>query len=185
MSAAFFFVHYQRHYNDRYYWEFSVVFCSSISFITEVLIPASPSTGVVFPQLSGSIACLYLPLQDNLYYSSILPQHCSRGCASIQIVKYVITITFKRKQGGTYPTEERRRSSNRTWVIWLNSVDSQPGSVFCVPCVLHRPPELITSECTPWNDGWAFATGLSGEGAGPYGSGIWKLIAEDRAKGGE
>lgn len=49
----------------------------------------------------------------------------------------------------------------------------------------QRQPELITSECTPWNDGWALAIGLSGEGAGPYGSGIWKLIVEDGAKGGE
>lgn len=151
----------------------------------EALLPASPSAVGAFPPRSGSIACLYLPLQDNLYYSSMLPQRRSRRCTSIQILKYVITIKFRRKQWEIYPTAGWRRRSKRTWVICLNSVDSQPGSLFCVPCVLHRPPELITSECTPWNDGWASATGLSGEGAGPYGSGIWKLIAEDGAKGGE
>lgn len=102
-----------------------------------------------------------------------------------QFVKYVIAITLRRKQVGKYLPVEWGDSCKMTWVIYLGSVDSQPGSPFCVPCVLHRQAELITSECTPWNDGWALATGLSGEGAGPYGSGIWKLIAEDGAKGGE
>lgn len=99
-------------------------------------------------------------------------------------LKYVITIILQENRG-EYQTAKWRDGSKRTLIICLNSVGSQPGSLFCIPCFLHRQPELITSECTPWNDGWALATGLSGEGAGPYGSGIWKLIAEDRAKGGE
>lgn len=67
-------------------------------------------------------------------------------------------------------------------IAWILLFPAPSSSVFPTP---QRQPELITSECTPWNDGWAFAMGLSGEGAGPYGSGIWKLIVEDGAKGGE
>lgn len=71
----------------------------------------------------------------------------------------------------------------------LNCVIPSPRShrslLFSVFPAPQRQAELITSECTPQNDGWAPAMGLSGEGAGPYGSGIWKLIVEDGAKGGE
>lgn len=62
---------------------------------------------------------------------------------------------------------------------WILLFPPQFSSLLSTP---QRQPELITSECTPPNDGWALAMGLSGEGAGPYGSGIWKPIAEDGAK---
>lgn len=73
------------------------------------------------------------------------------------------------------------QSEGGTRAICLNSVTPSPVLVSAP----QRQAELITSECTPQNDGWALAMGLSGEGAGPYGSGIWELIAEDGAKGGE
>lgn len=40
----------------------------------EGLLSASPSAAVASPS-ALALACLHLPLQDNLYYGSILPQH--------------------------------------------------------------------------------------------------------------
>ena len=153
----------------------------------EALLSASPSASVASPSTLARLhacispsrtTCIMVPFSLSTEVEAVFHFMGCEICYYNHITLYIVC-NIKRKR------IIQQNGSKRTLLNFLNSAGFQPGSLFCIPCFLQRQPELITSECTPWNDGWALATGLSGEGAGPYGSGIWKLIAEDRAKGGE